>query len=72
MKENSIELTTAQTTPEQSWDLCRLSKSKSAVDICSNTIRQYSKQGLKIYRCGKAAFFSRSELAAFIRQKGVA
>lgn len=51
------------------FDLFRLSKSKIAVDICSNTLRAYHKEGLPIYRRGKAAFVSRSDLEAFIRQK---
>ncbi len=45
----------------------RLSKSKRAVDICPNTLRSYNKQGLPFYRRGKAVFFSRTELEAFIR-----
>jgi hypothetical protein len=49
-----------------SFDLFRLSKSKSAVDICPNTLRSYNKQGLPFYHRGKAVFVSKSELAAFI------
>jgi len=49
-----------------SFDLFRLSKSKSEVDLCSNTIRTYFKQGLPSYRMGKAVFVSRSQLQAFI------
>ena len=45
----------------------RLSKSKEAVDICSNTLRQYNKEGLPFYRQGKAVFISRDELLTFIR-----
>ena len=56
---------------ETSFDLFRLSKSKDAVDVCSNTLRAYFKQGLAHYRRGKAVFVSKAELAAFIR-KGVA
>jgi hypothetical protein len=52
-----------------SWDLCRLTKSKESVDVCSNTIRSYAAQGLRLYRVGKAVFFSKAELAAFIRAK---
>ncbi len=48
------------------FDLIRINKSKEAVDVCSNTIRAYAKLGLRLYRCGKATFFSRSEFAAFI------
>jgi len=51
----------------QSFDLIRLTKSKSTVDICSNTLRSYHKQGLPFYRKGKAVFFSKNELTDFIR-----
>lgn len=54
--------------PDSSFDLVRLSRSKAAVDICSNTIRAYAKQGLPIYRRGKAAFFSKAELIDFLRR----
>lgn len=56
---------------ESGFDLFRLSKSKDAVDVCSNTLRSYFKQGLAHYRQGKAVFVSKAELAAFIR-KGAA
>jgi hypothetical protein len=64
-------MSTYKQQPEQSWDLFRLSKSKSAVDICSNTLRAYFKKGLKSYRQGKAVFVSKSELAAFITKGAV-
>lgn len=51
----------------QSFDLFRLSKSKAVVDICPNTLREYSKQGLKFYKRGKAVFVSKTELEQFIR-----
>ena len=51
------------------FDLFRLSKSKETVDICSNTLRSYHRQGLPFYRQGKAVFISRTELADFIRSK---
>lgn len=54
-----------------SFDLARLSKSKQAVDLAPNTIREYARQGLNIYRMGKAAFFSKAELEAFIRAKAI-
>ncbi len=50
------------------FDLVRLSQSKKAVDLAPNTIRAYGRDGLKIYRMGKAAFFSRTELEEFIRK----
>lgn len=49
------------------FDLVRITKSKAIVDVSPNTIRTYSKQGLPLYKCSKSLFFSRSELAAFIR-----
>ncbi len=52
---------------DASFDLFRLSKAKSVVDICSNTLREYFKQGLPHYTRGKAVFISKTELAAFIR-----
>ena len=51
----------------QNFDLFRLTKSKQTVDLAPNTIRKLAKKGLRIYRHGKAAFVSRSELAAYIR-----
>jgi len=51
------------------FDLFRLSSSKDAVDICSNTLRRYNKDGLPFYRMGKAVFISKKELQFFILQK---
>jgi hypothetical protein len=51
-----------------SFDLVRLTKSKREVDISPNTIRKYARQGLNLYRKGKAVFFSRAELQPFIKQ----
>ena len=51
----------------RTFDLVRVTHSKEAVDVCSNTIRSYSRRGLRLYRAGKATFFSKSELEAFIR-----
>jgi hypothetical protein len=51
----------------ESFDLCRISKSKLICDVASNTIRAYARQGLRIYRAGKSTFFSKSELTAFIK-----
>lgn len=65
---NVNSLTTAHN-PQTGFDLIRLSKSKELVDICSNTIRSYHRQGLPIYKQGKAAYVSKTELAQFIRQK---
>jgi len=51
------------------FDLFRLSKSKSAVDVSPNTIREYARQGLKLRRLGRAVFVSRTELDRFILQR---
>lgn len=51
-----------------SFDLVRLTKSKRTVDLSSNTIRAYAREGLNLYRKGRAVFFSRTELEAFIRK----
>lgn len=53
----------------EGFDLVRITKAKKIVDVCPNTIRAYGKQGLPLYKCSKALFFSRSELAAFIRDQ---
>jgi hypothetical protein len=55
---------------EANFDLFRLSKAKREVDLSPNTLRGYAKIGLRIYRCGRSTFVSRSELAAFIRANG--
>jgi len=55
-----------------SFDLFRLGKSKSIVDLCANTIRSYFEDGLPCYKRGKATFVSKAELAAFIRAGKVA
>jgi hypothetical protein len=65
MKQHSC---TVNQSSETSFDLFRLSKSKEAVDVCSNTLRSYHDEGLPFYRRGKAVFVSRAELAAFIRR----
>ncbi|KAB2666362.1 MAG: hypothetical protein DVB31_08630 [Verrucomicrobia bacterium] len=54
----------------QSFDLVRIAKAKRECDISSNTIRAYARQGLRLYKVGKAVWFSRFELAAFIRGRG--
>ena len=54
-------------TGQHSFDLVRLNASKRHVDLAPNTIRAYAKEGLNLYRKGKAVFFSRAELAAFIK-----
>jgi hypothetical protein len=51
------------------FDLVRITKAKKEVDVSTTTIRQYGRQGLAIYKRGKAAYFSKLELADFIRRK---
>ena len=53
---------------ETNFDLVRLTRSKRAVDVCPNTIRAYNKEGLNLYRKGRAVFFSRAELETHIRK----
>lgn len=53
--------------PEIDFEMLRLTKSKQTVDISPNTIRSYAKEGLRLYRRGRAVYFSKSELVAFIR-----
>jgi hypothetical protein len=65
MKNNSC--INVQPTGIQGFDLFRLSKSKEAVDLCSNTLRAYHAEGLPFYRNGKVVFVSKTELEAFIR-----
>jgi hypothetical protein len=55
------------TETESIFDLFRLSKSKRAVDICANTLREYHKDGLPFYRRGTAVFVSKTDLSAFLR-----
>jgi hypothetical protein len=59
---------TEQIAAAPGFDFARLSKSKDSVDLAPNTIRKYAKHGLPLYRLGKAVFFSKAELAAFIQQ----
>jgi hypothetical protein len=56
---------------EPSFSMVRLQKAKRIVDLCPNTIREYSRQGLPLYRMGKAGFFNTAELEAFIRAKAM-
>ena len=65
---NAQSIINSQPAAAASFDLFRLSKSKETVDVCSNTLRAYFKQGLPYYQRGKAVFVSKTELAAFIRQ----
>jgi hypothetical protein len=66
VKPNSC--TNNQSPAGANFELFRLSKSKDVVDVCSNTLRAYNKQGLPFYRQGRAIFVSKAELAHFIRQ----
>jgi hypothetical protein len=56
---------------DTSFEMVRLTKSKSACDVCPNTVRAYAKEGLPLYRLGRAVFFSRAELAEHIRSRAL-
>jgi len=58
-----------QASESASFDLFRLSKSKQVVDLAPNTIRALNRKGLPIYRNGRIAFVSKSELEAFLKSK---
>ena len=53
----------------ETFDMVRLSKSKERVDLSPNTVRGYSRNGLRLYRHGKSVFFSQAELCGYIRAK---
>ena len=65
----SVKLVNAPQTTADGWDLFRLSRAKSVVDISVNTLRAYHKMGLRFYRVGKSIFISKAELDAFIRTR---
>jgi hypothetical protein len=54
----------------ETFGMHRLTKSKKTVDLAPNTIREYARQGLPLYRMGRAVFFNVAELEHFIRSKG--
>lgn len=60
---------TTQSAADESWDLFRISKSKAAVDLSSNTLRKFNREGLRFYKVGKSIFISRQELSEFIRTR---
>jgi hypothetical protein len=66
---NAVAFNRVQHNVEPPFDLVRLSKSKQSVDLCSNTIRAFFTQGLPCYPLGKMRFFSRAELAEFIKNR---
>ena len=68
---SAIAANTVQTMDSPSFDLVRLSKSKESVDLAPNTIRSFAAQGLRLYRHGKMVFFSRVELADFIKGRSM-
>jgi hypothetical protein len=50
------------------FDLFKISRSKQEVRISPNTIRKLARErGLKIYRFGKLAFVSRTDLAYVLK-----
>ncbi len=59
----------SQLAVQNGFDLFRLTKSKSAVDVCPNTLRAYFKEGLPSYKRGKVVFVSKMEFADFIRRR---
>lgn len=50
-----------------SFDLVRITRTKQEIGIATSTVRQYVDQGLRLYKCGKAAFVSKAELEAWIK-----
>lgn len=71
---NTSSCVTVQSNSGPTFDFVRLSKSKDAVDLAPNTVRKYHGEGLPFYqkKGERAVWFSRTELAAFIRQHKVA
>lgn len=61
---------TTPTAPHE-FEMVRLSRAKAVLDVCPNTLRSYAKQGLPLYRMGRAVFVSKTELAAFIRARAM-
>jgi hypothetical protein len=54
------------------FDFCRIGRSKKEVDVTSNTIRKIHEEfGLNLYRMGRMTFFSKAELAAIMRTRGL-
>jgi hypothetical protein len=56
-------------TINHSFDMARITHAKELVDLSPNTIRAYAREGLNLYRKGRALFFSRAELEQFIRSR---
>jgi hypothetical protein len=54
----------------ETFDLVRISQAKKSCQVSPNTIRAYAREGLNLYRKGRAVFFSRAELADHIRRTG--
>jgi hypothetical protein len=54
-----------------SFDLVRITASKKFCSVAPNTIRAYAKEGLNLYRKGRAVFFSRTELEQHIRRTAI-
>jgi hypothetical protein len=48
-------------------DMFRASNGADEVGVCYTTLMEYEGMGLEPYRVGKAVYFSRSELAMFIK-----
>ncbi len=67
MKRNSIE----QQQQPISFDLGRVTHAKREVNISTSTLRTYNQRGLRFYKVGKCTFYSKSELAHFIREQAL-
>jgi hypothetical protein len=50
------------------FDLIRLHQAPALVGLSRTAIRNFSRDGLKLYRRGRMTFLSRAELAEFIRR----
>jgi hypothetical protein len=53
------------------FEMVRISKAKETCDVCPNTIRAYAAEGLPLYKVGKSVYFSRTDLANFIRGRAM-
>lgn len=55
------------------FDLFRLSRAKQVCDLSPNTLREYAKEGLPLYRRkgDRAVFVSRAELESFLKAERV-
>ena len=52
---------------DSTFEMFRISKAKAVVDLAPNTLRAYVRDGLPTYRKGRTVWFSKTEVAAFLR-----